>query len=93
MSENIPQNFEVCNTEGESKDIHSFHTIPPDLRGSVSQKVEIIESDERIYKKINEYVIEPKEKKMKKLNICICNQSKKFWFILDNSFLYISRNY
>lgn len=69
MSENIPQNFEVCNTEGDSKDIHSFHTIPPDLRGSVSQKVEIIESDARIYKKINESVIEPKEKKMKQLTI------------------------
>ena len=65
MTEGVPQNLEISNTdEGDSRIIHGFHPIAPDLRtSSIAQKGAILDSDARVYKKIEEFPIQPKEQK------------------------------
>ena len=62
MSEATTRKVEI-DSEGDSRIIHPFNPIPPDSR-SISQKASVTESDNRIYQKIGEIIVQPRERKM-----------------------------
>ena len=60
-SESTPRNVEI--SQNISQTIPQFHPLNPDSR-EISQKASTIESDTRIYQKIGEVLVQPKEKEV-----------------------------
>lgn len=70
LPEGTPQKSDVCISEsndGDSRIIHGFHIISPDIR-SITIKASTLESDTRIYRKIAEVPIQPREREQKNIS-------------------------